>query len=85
MNLIKLCLRRELRSLRSLPSLLCKLAVYAASSFLSQAFVSLTLETARSRNLAFRTILLVCKTRHSGIRKPLKTAVFRGNFENAML
>jgi len=33
--------------------LLCKLAVYAAVELLEQASVSLTLETARSRNLAF--------------------------------
>ena len=38
MNLIKLCLRRVLRSQRSLPSLLCKLAVYAAVELFKPGF-----------------------------------------------
>ena len=66
---IKLCFRRELRSLRSLPSLLCKLAVYAAVELLEQASASLTLETARSRNLAFAHFYSFFKTRHSGITR----------------
>jgi len=51
---MKVYFQRELRSLRSLPSLRCKLAVYAAVELLGQASVSITLETARSRNLALR-------------------------------
>ena len=37
-DLIKLCFRQELRSLRSLPSLLCKLAVYAAVELFKAGF-----------------------------------------------
>ena len=37
----------------------------AAVELLGQVFASLTLETARSRNLAFRTILFAFETRHS--------------------
>ena len=48
----------------SLPSLLRKLAMYAAVELLGQASVSLTLETARSRNLAVSIILFIFKTRH---------------------
>jgi len=62
---MKVYFQRELRSLRSLPSLRCKLAVYAAVELLGQASVSITLETARSRNLALRMILFVFETLHS--------------------
>ena len=66
------------RPLCSLPSLLCKLAVYAAVELLGQAFVSLTLETARSRNLALSIILFVFETRHSVCeRKGWKISSFR--------
>ena len=72
-----MCFRRELRSLHSLPSLLCKLAVYAAVELLEQASASLTLETARSRNLAFRTILFAFETHHSvGERNGWKISSF---------
>ena len=56
-----MCFRRELRSLHSLPSLLCKLAVYAAVELLKQASVSLTLETARGRNLVSTQYYLFSK------------------------
>ena len=49
------------RPLCSLPSLLRKLAVYAAVELLGYASASLTLETARSRNLASASFYLLSK------------------------
>ena len=49
----------------------------AAVALLRQAFVSLTLEAARSRNLAFRIILFIFKTCHSdGERNGWKISSF---------